>query len=164
MTEVCTVKKVSRRGVFVELKRSEQCDGCKICAFNRKNAIVVPARSDVPVKAGDTVVAEMPTVSVGAGALLIYALPLLFIVIGALIGLVGGLWLQVGLAALGLVLGLVAAWLIDRAYRRRDGVIPRIVRLYDKAAESCGDTTDVHGGQADTENAQEKTKGEQNGT
>ena len=94
MTEICTVKKAGKRGIFVELKRGERCDGCKICAFNRKNTLVVPAKSDVHVKAGDTVVAEMPTVSVGAGALLIYALPLLFIVVGALIGLVGGLWLQ----------------------------------------------------------------------
>lgn len=130
MTDLCIVKKVKNKLVYVELKRGEKCEGCKICAFNRRESIVVPAVSEVDVKPGDTVMAEMPTVSVGVGSLLIYAIPLLLTVVGALIGLVGGLWLQVGLSAGGLVLGVLAAWLIDRAYRKRDGVLPRIIGLY----------------------------------
>ncbi len=162
MTEICTVKKVGKCGVYVELKRNERCENCKICAFNRKNTLVVPAKSDIAVNVGDTVVAEMPTVSVGAGALLIYALPILFIVLGALIGLSGGLWLQVGLAAAGLVIGLIAAWLIDRAYRRRDGVIPRIVGLYDETRSAQLDERDA---QTETNDAiatetQDNSKGE----
>ncbi len=129
MTDVCTVKKIKGKLIYVELTRGDKCDGCKICAFNKRAKMVVPAVSEIPVRVGERVVAEMPTVSVGAGSLLIYAVPLLMTVIGALIGLVGGLWLQVGLGAAGLVIGILCAWLIDRLYRRREGVLPKIIAL-----------------------------------
>ncbi len=128
MIELCTVKKVSGKYCYIELVRNEKCESCKVCAFNRKEKIVVPAACGIAVEAGDTVECEMPTVSVGVGALLIYAIPIALILIGALIGLAGGVWLQIGLAGGGLVLGLAAALVIDRAYRRRPGVIPAVIR------------------------------------
>ncbi|MCH5163358.1 MAG: SoxR reducing system RseC family protein [Clostridiales bacterium] len=141
MTDVCTVKKIKGKLVYIELTRGEKCEGCQVCAFNKRESLVVPAVSNVEVHPGETVIAEMPTESVGVGSLLIYAVPLLLTVVGALIGLVGGLWLQVGLAAAGLGLGFLSAWLIDRAYRRREGVLPRIVGHYKQ--EQVQSTTDT---------------------
>lgn len=127
MRELCTVKKVKRGCVYIELTRTEKCDGCRMCAFNKRKSMTVPARTEIDVRAGDRVIAEMPTRSVGAGALAIYAIPLLLMVVGALVGLVGEPWLQMTLCAAGLALGLLCAYLIDKAYRRRDGVLPTVV-------------------------------------
>ncbi len=129
MTEVCTVKKVGKRYAYIELVRSGKCDGCKICSFNKRDKLTVPAVADINVAKGDTVVAEMPTKSVGIGSLLIYILPLALMIIGALIGLTGGVWLQVGLSGGGLCLGLVGAIPLDMLYRRRAGVLPRIIQV-----------------------------------
>lgn len=140
MTELCRVKKVGRSSVYVELTRSEKCDGCNICAFNKKNSLVVPAVCELAVKVGDRVTVEMPTKSVGAGALLIYAIPLALMLIGAAIGLVGGVWLQVALGATGLVLGLVGAFITDRIYRKKSGVLPVVKSvLSDDANTEQGD-------------------------
>ncbi len=143
MTEVCTVKKVKRGVAHIVIERKDECNGCKICSFNNKNSMTVPALCDIPVTVGEKVVVEMPTRAVGAGSLSIYAVPVLLMLIGALIGLVGSVWLQIGLCAAGLALGFVAAFLIDRAYRKKSGVMPRVVR------SATGDTD----GSASSDNA-----------
>ncbi|MBD5132257.1 MAG: SoxR reducing system RseC family protein [Clostridiales bacterium] len=127
MIEQCVVKKVKRGLAFVEVKRSDKCEGCKLCAFNKQNVMVVPALCSEQVAAGDVVTVQMPTKPVGAVALLIYALPLLGIVIGALIGLVGSWQLQLGLAAAGLVVGLAAIVPLERLYRKKSGVMPVVL-------------------------------------
>ena len=132
MTEICTVKKVRRGGVYVELTRKDECDGCKMCAFNNKKSIVVPAACTIDVTVGQTVEVEMPTRSPGAASLLIYAVPLLLILIGALAGYAGGLWWQIGLSATGLIIGLAVAYAIDRAYRKKSGMIPTVTRIVDR--------------------------------
>ena len=138
MTELCEVKRVKRGTAYVELVRSDKCDGCNMCAFNKKKSMVVPTVCEIAVEVGQTVVVEMPTRSVGAAALLIYALPLLFMVIGVLIGLLGGVWLQVGLCAAGLAIGLLCAFFIDKAYRKKAGVLPKVLRVVEKS-----ETTDA---------------------
>lgn len=135
MRELCTVKKVKRGCVYVELTRTEKCDGCQMCAFNRRKSITVPARSEIEVRAGDRVIAEMPTRAVGAGALAIYAIPLLLMVAGALIGLIGEQWLQITLCAVGLALGLLCAFIIDKVIRRRKGVLPTVVAKAEASAD-----------------------------
>lgn len=132
MTEICTVKKIKHGVAYVEIKRNERCDCCKACAFNGKDTVVMPSKSDVPITVGDVVVVEMPTKSVGLSSLLIYALPLLLMFVGALVGLTVGVWLQAVLAGVGIAVGLLLAWLIDRAYRNKDGYLPRILRVQDK--------------------------------
>lgn len=142
MTEVCTVKKVKRDIAYVEIKRTEKCAGCNCCAFNNKNALVVPAKCDKKVSPGQSVIVEMPTRDVGAVNLLIYAIPLALILVGALIGLVGEWWLQLTLAAAGLVLGLLCAWLIDGAYRKKQGVLPVVIALATDGEPDQTDTTE----------------------
>lgn len=132
MTERCTVKKVKRGYAYIELNRSEKCEGCGICAFNKRKSLVVPAVCDTVVSVGDQVTVEMPTKSVGADALLIYAIPLALMVIGAIIGLVGGLWLQIGLCAGGLILGLLTAFVLDKVYRKKSGVLPVVQSVIPK--------------------------------
>ena len=80
MREICTVKKVKRGCVYIELTRTERCDGCQMCAFNKRKSMTVPARTEISVDAGERVIVEMPTRAVGAGALAIYAIPLLLMV------------------------------------------------------------------------------------
>ncbi len=128
MLEQCTVKKIKRDIAYVEIRRSDKCDGCKICAFNKRNSITVPALCDMPVEVGQTVTVEMPTKSVGSAALLIYALPLLGILIGAIIGLCGEWWLQLIIAAVGMALGLVLVVPIERMYRKKSGVLPVVIQ------------------------------------
>lgn len=143
MTECCTVKKVKRGYAYIELNRSEKCEGCGICAFNKRKSLVVPAVCDTFVKVGDQVTVEMPTKSVGAGALLIYAIPIALMLIGAVVGLVGGLWLQIGLCAGGLILGLLLAFLLDKVYRKKSGVLPVVqsVLSNDKQIETDNNIT-----------------------
>ncbi|MCH5351682.1 MAG: SoxR reducing system RseC family protein [Clostridiales bacterium] len=135
MLEQCVVKKVKRSVAYIELVRSDKCDGCNICSFNKKKAITVPALYDKSVKAGDTVTVEMPTESVGAASLLIYLFPIVLMAVGAAIGLVGSVWLQVSLAGAGLVLGLAASFITDKIYRRKSGVLPKIISVTDKTDE-----------------------------
>lgn len=135
MTELCTVKKIKRGYAYVELIRSEKCAGCGVCSFNNKKSIVVPAKCDIPVEVGKRVQVEMPTVSAGAATLLIYAVPLALMLVGALIGLVGEWWLQLTLAAVGLAAGLLCAHLIDRAYRKKAGVLPKVTAVAECASE-----------------------------
>ncbi len=142
MREISTVKKVKRGCVYIELTRTERCDGCQMCAFNKRKSMTVPARTEISVNAGERVIVEMPTRAVGAGALAIYAIPLLLMVAGALIGLIGELWLQIVLCAVGLALGLLCAFIIDKAYRRRKGILPTIVaKASDNTVGSDGQPT-----------------------
>ncbi len=141
MLERCSVKKVKRGVAYIELVRSEKCDGCNMCSFNKKKSMTVPALCDADVRPGDIVSVEMPTKSVGAAALAIYAIPIVLMLLGALIGIVGGVWLQVGLVGAGLAAGLFAAFLIDRAYRKKAGVMPRIVAVLEKSGAI--DTSDA---------------------
>ena len=130
MIEECVVKRVHRGYAYIELNRTEACDNCKLCAFNNRKSLVVPAKCNVAdVTVGSRVIAEMPTESVGAAPLLIYAIPVILLFVGALIGLLGGVILQISLAAAGLVLGLAAAFVIDRIYRKKAGVIPTITAI-----------------------------------
>ncbi len=129
MTERCIVKKVRRGYAYIELNRSDKCEGCGICAFNKRKSLTVPAVCNIPVSVGDSVTVEMPTRSVGAGALLIYAIPLALMLAGVLIGLVGGMWLQIGLCAAGLALGLFCAFVLDRLYRKKSGVLPTVTTV-----------------------------------
>ena len=133
MIEECVVKRVRRGYAYIELNRTEKCDGCNLCSFNSKKSLVVPAKCEIDgVTVGSRVIAEMPTESVGAAPLLIYAIPIILLFVGAMIGLVGGLILQISLAAAGLCLGLAAAFVIDRIYRKKTGVIPTITALVAK--------------------------------
>ena len=129
MLEQCVVKKIKKSLVYIELNRSEKCDGCNICSFNKRKSITVPALCDKHVLIGDTVTVEMPTKSVGGAALLIYALPIVLMAIGALIGIKGSVWLQAGLVGAGLALGLAAAFVIDKVLRRRSGVLPKVISV-----------------------------------
>lgn len=140
MTELCTVKKIKRGTVYIELTRTEKCDGCKVCAFNGKKSVVSPAVCDINVAPGDSVEVEMPTCTAGIASLSVYALPLLFIVIGAAIGLLGDWRLQISLGAAGLVVGLTCAWLIDRRYRKKSGILPSVLRVVSQSDATIGDS------------------------
>lgn len=140
MKELCTVKKIKRGTVFVEIERTDKCDGCKMCSFNKRKSITVPAVCDIKVDVGQKVEVEMPTAAVGGAALLIYAVPLVLMLAGVLIGLVGEWWLQLVLCASGLAVGLVCALLIDRAYRKKAGVLPRVSGIVDI---DCGSAADA---------------------
>lgn len=145
MNEFCKVKKVKRGYAYVELVKSEKCAGCNVCSFNNKKSIVAPAKCDIPVEVGQTVEIVMPTKSAGAATLLIYAVPLALMLAGALIGLIGEWWLQLTLAVIGLSIGLLCAHLIDRAYRKKAGVLPCVIAVVTAAdgdgANDCAEPT-----------------------
>lgn len=140
MTEQCTVKKIKRDIIYVELKRSDKCEGCKMCAFNKNNTMTVPALCKHPVAVGQTVTVQMPTKSAGAATLLIYAVPLLLTVLGAVIGLAGEWWLQLTLAGVGLAVGLAAIVPIERAYRKKSGVLPIVLGTNEQDEQNAQNT------------------------
>lgn len=136
MTEQCTVKKIKRDIAYVELKKSDKCEGCKMCAFNKHDAMTVPAVCKLQVTVGQTVTVEMPTRAVGAATLLVYAIPLLMMVAGAALGLIGEWWLQLTLAAVGLAVGLAAIIPVERICRRKAGVLPVVIGVVEQNAET----------------------------
>lgn len=145
MTEKGTVKKKKRGIAYVQIARTEKCDGCKACAFGKNGTITMPALCDAKVSVGDVVNVEMPQKQAGAVALLIYALPLILLTVGALIGLVGEWWLQCTLAAAGLALGLICIVPIERRYRKSSGAMPIVTGISEAPDTSASNENQIDG-------------------
>ncbi|MCH5165716.1 MAG: SoxR reducing system RseC family protein [Clostridiales bacterium] len=136
MVEIGKVKRIKHGVAYVEIARNEKCGSCKLCAFGTRDSIVMPTIAGEKTSVGQTVAVEMPVKPVGSTALLIYALPLLFLIVGALIGLVGEWWLQITLAAVGLIIGFAAVIPIERYYRRKSGALPKIIEATNENNDS----------------------------
>ena len=80
--------------------------------------------------------------------------------IGALVGLVGEWWLQLTLAAAGLALGLLCAHLIDRAYRKKAGVLPRVVAVINGAGEATERVASDDGNRDGNDDTEKQPNGE----
>lgn len=126
--ERCVVH--ARKGglYYVKITKNAKCDGCKACAFGRKNYVVTPAVGEDGYAVGDTVDIRMPQKNVKAPYVYLYLLPLLCLFIGLMIPYGHGeLYMFIG-GAIGLACSIPAVYAIEIAFRRRKKYLPVIVR------------------------------------
>ncbi len=120
----------------VRVRRASACGGeCASCGMGEACSSMVTAKAEnsVGARPGDLCVVETPSGTIGAVAMLVYLLPaVLAIVLGVAAEL-----LRVGLApvgvAVGLVIGIIVARLTSRA--RREDIPVRIVEVLSRAVD-----------------------------
>ena len=112
---------------YVKLTKSAKCEGCKACGFGRKNHVILPARSQVDCNVGDTVFVAMPERDIKGSYVYLYLIPLLLMFVGLLIPYAHGeLWMLCG-GGIGLAAGIVAIYLFERLFRKREKYLPTIL-------------------------------------
>lgn len=84
VTEECNVIKAEKGFVLIELVKKPECGNCKLCAFNKKNAIRVSAKCSIECAPGDRVVVEMPEKPLCGSSLILFAIPLILLLIAVL--------------------------------------------------------------------------------
>ncbi len=102
----------------VEIERSAACEGCKACVFASKKAVIVTAINEAGAKVGDEVTVLPPPPKPLTAFLTLFVLPILTLV-GALaiaVNVFESELLCVLCAFIGLVIGLAAVFVADRAY------------------------------------------------
>ncbi|MCI8412774.1 MAG: SoxR reducing system RseC family protein [Clostridia bacterium] len=126
--ETCTVQKRKRNLYYIRLTKNAKCEGCKACAFGKKNALIVPALSEIDCAAGDSVAVSMPEKRVKASYVYLYLLPLACMFIGLMIPYGHGESYMFLGAMAGIAVSVPAVYLIERMFRRRKKYLPVIVR------------------------------------
>lgn len=111
--------------------RPEACEGCKGCAKGlvpKQELLTVFGQAEI----GDMVDVEMPQAQTLKASALVYALPMALLLIGLLAGNAAGLsdGFTLLLALLGLALGSLAAWGIDKKLRVRPNWRPSVINVY----------------------------------
>lgn len=129
IVENCTVVKKDKNLIYVKLVAENKCNGCKACAFGRKNAQVLPAYSDINCNNGDNVIVEMPQKQISGAAFITYLIPLLTF----LLGLIAGIPLNEGFmllfAVIFLAIGLLAVHFIDKLFLKNKKYLPKIIEI-----------------------------------
>lgn len=124
----CTVQAYKGNFYYIKLTKNEKCDGCKACAFGKKNHLILPALSEIACDIGDYVEVAMPQSHVKGSYLYLYLLPLLTLFAGLMIPYGCGEWWMLLGAGVGLAVGFAAAYAIERLFRRRKKYLPVIVK------------------------------------
>jgi positive regulator of sigma E activity len=138
MLEQGIVKKVKHNLAFVEIRRLEKCDGCKLCAFGGNKSVVWPSIMKTECRPGDSVILEMPQKTMAGSSVLLFLLPLALFSLG----LVAGMFLsELFMVLFGFIFalsGAVISFCAERAVRLNPKYAPVVVgRL-----ESAPDLTD----------------------
>lgn len=143
ITEECSVIKTNGDKVVIELVRQPKCDGCKACAFNKRNRLRMTANSEIKCVAGDRVVVEMPSKTVAGAWLILFVLPLILMLVAVLITAQMRWYVQVLSIVAALALGLAAVILSDRIIRSRTEYLPTVKKIVNKNIENnIGDAND----------------------
>ncbi|MDE7394829.1 MAG: SoxR reducing system RseC family protein [Clostridiales bacterium] len=124
---------------YVKITKNEACEGCKACAFGRKNVLVLPAQSLVPCSKGDKVKIRMPSEQVKGAYLYVYLLPLLFLFAGLMIGLPLGEKVMYLTAFLCFCGSIPVVYGIERLLRRQKKYLPMIVEIVNENKEQAND-------------------------
>ena len=111
--------------------RPEACEGCKGCAkglLPKQELLTVFGQAEV----GDLVDVDMPQAQTLKASVLIYAVPLALLLAGLAAGYCAGLTdgMTMLLSLLGLALGSLIAWRIDKRLRAKPGWRPAVVKVY----------------------------------
>ena len=128
MTERGVVVKVKGKRATVRFDRRSACDSCHMCAVTRDGMKVeVVIENTLNANVGDFVEVEMAQKFVLTAAVIVYLLPLVLIAIGVGIGVLFNELTQIILAVVGLVLGFVIAFLLDRfVIKKKKGFSPQM--------------------------------------
>ncbi len=103
-----------------ELECGNGCKNCDICTARPQEDLLANAADSIGVTVGDWVEVELANTTSVTAALLIYLLPCITLLAGYMIGE----WLgfsvvaSLGCAALGLALGFLPAWLVNRGIQK----------------------------------------------
>lgn len=137
--EECNVIKVKGDYAIIELTRKPECEGCKACAFNRRNTIRMTAKCETSCLVGDKVMVEMPEKSVKGSWLILFVLPLVLLLASVLITASSVWYIQLVSIAAALLLGLCGAMLCDFAIRRHSKFIPTIKNVVEENKKFLGE-------------------------
>lgn len=139
ITEACRVVKADKKRIYIETVKNAKCESCKACNFGRRNTVTMPAYGDISCRKGDMVLVELPQAQIKTAALVLYVLPLLFFLGGLLAGMPLGEGFMLLFAVLFMTVGFVAAYGIDRLYRRQKKFLPRILQKICSEKENTND-------------------------
>lgn len=129
MTEECSVVKTLGNGVFIELVRKPQCDGCKACAFNKRNSIKMFAKSEIECDVGDKVIVEMPQKKIVGSWIALFVIPIVFISVAILVTMRFEWYIQVSALCGALLSGIAVIVLTDRLIKRNSMYVPRVISV-----------------------------------
>lgn len=141
ITEECSVVKVKGDYAVIELSRKPECEGCKACAFNRRNTIRMTAKKEIDCEAGDRVIVQMPEKSIKGSWIILFALPLLFILTAVIITAKFAWYLQITAIGIALLMGFGCAVLCDFLIRRRTKYIPIVKNTLKENKNLIGEDT-----------------------
>lgn len=135
MKEEASVVKAAGKIAVVQIEKRPECEGCKICAFKEgKSRVKVKALNTAGAKAGDRVIVQAEKDNRLLASFIVYIVPLLFAAAGVLVG-----WLAIGselwmavLCLVGLAVGFVAVWAIDKQVARSRGFGMEVVEIIKK--------------------------------
>lgn len=137
--EKCEVSARKKNLYYIKLVKNAECDGCKACAFGRKNYLIMPALSLINCAVGDRVSVIMPSSRVKGSYLYLYLLPLLFIFIGILIPInFGEIPMLIGGAA-GLTVSIPVVYFIELMFRKSKKYLPIISEKISDTKETNND-------------------------
>ncbi|HKL93981.1 MAG TPA: SoxR reducing system RseC family protein [Clostridia bacterium] len=130
MLEIGKITKLKKNSAVVSFDRKSACDSCHMCATTRggmKVETLVP--NALQANVGDYVEVEMGDKFVLTAAVIVYIIPLLLVGAGIGIGVLFSETVQIILAAAGLILGFVIAFLLDKVVKKKKGFSPQMVRI-----------------------------------
>lgn len=139
MTEVVTVIKDKGRSAVIELKRTEKCEGCNRCSFNRRSSVRVNAIKEADCTAGDKVVVRLPEKDILLAPLFLFVIPLAFVAAAVAATRALTAAVQIAVIAAALAAGIAVTYAADRFYRRKRGYMPVIISKYISQGEDTND-------------------------
>lgn len=139
MVETGEVIKTKKDKVIISFERKTECDKCGMCAFGKDDMKVkLTLKNEVGAVKGDIVEVSMGDKFVLASAFIVYLIPI--ILVGLFLGLAIYFnlaeYIQIILAVLGLVLGFVFSFLIDKKLKKKKGFSPVITAIVGHVEET----------------------------
>lgn len=132
MVEKGEVIKIKKDRVVISFERKTECDKCGMCAFGKDDMKVkLTLKNDVNAVEGDIVEVSMGDKFVLASAFIVYLIPIF--IVGLFIGLAIYFnlaeYIQIILAMLGLILGFIFSFFIDKKIKKEKGFSPVITAI-----------------------------------
>ena len=145
MKEQALVVKTAGRIAVVQIEKRPECAACKVCAFaGGKSRVKVKALNTAGAKTGDRVLVEAEKDNRALASFVVYIVPVLLGIAGVVIGAYcfeEELWAAV-LCLIGLALGFVAVWAIDKLLSKRRGFGIEVVSVLDTPKTEKKEETD----------------------
>lgn len=135
ITEICTVVKDKGKTAIVEIKRTQKCDGCNACAFNKRDFVRIPAIKDIDCVEGDRVCVEMPEKEISIAPLFLFVIPIVLTLVAVILCKNLAIWWQIPIIAGFLTAGLVILYTVDKLFRRKRKYMPVIRKRTEKGEE-----------------------------